>query len=74
MDDSKGHGGAGTAETEAEGRLVTSAGRANVLRQHMGDLQHNKTISVNGPTVVTLATPLARPAISDVRRLLAPSG
>jgi phosphatidylserine/phosphatidylglycerophosphate/cardiolipin synthase-like enzyme len=49
--DSKGHGGAGTAETEAEGRLVTSAGRANVLRQHMGDLQHNKTISVNGPTV-----------------------
>jgi hypothetical protein len=51
IDDSKGHGGAGTAETEAEGRLVTSAGRANVLRQHMGDLQHNKTISVNGPTV-----------------------
>jgi PLD-like domain len=51
IDDSKGHGGAGTAETEAEGRLVTSAGRANVLRQHMGQLQHNKTISVNGPTV-----------------------
>ena len=51
IDDSKGHGGAGTAETEAEGRLVTSAGRANVLRQHMGSLQHNKTISVNGPTV-----------------------
>jgi phosphatidylserine/phosphatidylglycerophosphate/cardiolipin synthase-like enzyme len=51
IDDSKGHGGAGTAETEAEDRLVTSAGRANVLRQHMGDLQHNKTISVNGPTV-----------------------
>ena len=51
IDDSKGHGGAGTAETEAEGRLVSSAGRANVLRQHMGDLQHNKTISVNGPTV-----------------------
>ena len=51
IDDSKGHGGAGTAETEAEGRLVTSAGRANVLRQHMGDLQHNKTIAVKGPTV-----------------------
>jgi phosphatidylserine/phosphatidylglycerophosphate/cardiolipin synthase-like enzyme len=51
IDDSKGHGGAGTAETEAEGRLVTSAGRANVLRQHMGSLQHNKTISVDGPTV-----------------------
>ena len=51
IDDSKGHGGAGTAETEAEGRLVASAGRANVLRQHMGNLQHNKTIAVNGPTV-----------------------
>jgi hypothetical protein len=51
IDDSKGHGGAGTAETEAESRLVASAGRANVLRQHMGSLQHNKTIAVNGPTV-----------------------
>jgi hypothetical protein len=51
IDDSKGHGGAGTAETEAEGRLVASAGRANVLRQHMGSLQHNKTIAVNGATM-----------------------
>ena len=51
IDDSKGHGGAGTAETEAEGRLVASAGRANLLRQHMGSLQHNKTIAVNGPIV-----------------------
>jgi PLD-like domain len=51
IDDSKGHGGAGTAETEAEGRLVASTGRANVLRQHMGSLQHNKTIAVNGGTV-----------------------
>jgi hypothetical protein len=51
IDDSGSHGGSGSAETEAEGRLVTSAGRANVLRQHMGSLQHNKTISVNGPTV-----------------------
>ena len=48
IDDSKGHGGSGTAETEAEGRLVASAGRANVLRQHMGSLQHNKTIAVSG--------------------------
>jgi len=51
IDDSKEHGGASTAETEAEGRLVASAGRANVLRQHMGSLQHNKTIAVNGATV-----------------------
>jgi hypothetical protein len=48
IDDSKGHGGTGTAETEAEGRLVASAGRANVLRQHMGSLQHNKTVAVSG--------------------------
>jgi PLD-like domain len=51
IDDSKGHGGPSTAETEAEHRLVVSAGRANVLRQHMGDLQHNKTIAVKGATV-----------------------
>jgi len=51
IDDSKGHGGKGTAETEAEGRLVASAGRDNVRRQHMGSLQHNKTITVKGPTV-----------------------
>jgi hypothetical protein len=51
IDDSKGHGGTGTAETEAEGRLMASAGRANVLRQHMGSLQHNKTIAVNGTSV-----------------------
>jgi hypothetical protein len=51
IDDSKGHGGAGTAETEAEDRLVASAGPANVLRQHMGSLQHNKTIAVKGTTV-----------------------
>ncbi len=51
IDDSKGHGGPGTAETEAEGRLVASAGRGNVLRQHMGSLQHNKTIAAKGTTV-----------------------
>jgi hypothetical protein len=49
IDDSKGHGGPGTAETEAEGRLVTSAGRDHVKRQHMGDLQHNKMIAVGPP-------------------------
>ena len=27
---------------------MASAGRANVLRQHMGSLQHNKTIAVSG--------------------------
>lgn len=51
IDNSAAHGKADSAETEAEGRLVASAGRANVLRQHMGSLQHNKTITVNGPNV-----------------------
>lgn len=51
IDDSSPHGDSGSAENAAEVRLVASAGRANVLRQHMGNLQHNKTIAVNGPTV-----------------------
>jgi hypothetical protein len=51
IDDSKDHGDPNSAESEAESRLVASAGRANVRRQHMGSLQHNKTIAVNGPTV-----------------------
>ena len=32
---------------------VASAGAANVKRQHMGNLQHNKTIVVDGPKVKT---------------------
>ena len=49
IDDSDAHGTAGSAEDQAEQRLVASAGRANVKRQHMGGLQHNKTVIVNGP-------------------------
>jgi phosphatidylserine/phosphatidylglycerophosphate/cardiolipin synthase-like enzyme len=49
IDDSDAHGAAGSAESAAEIRLVASAGRANVKRQHMGNLQHNKTIVVDGP-------------------------
>ncbi len=51
IDNSSTHGKPNSAETEAEGRLVTSAGRANVKRQHMGSLQHNKTIAVKGANV-----------------------
>jgi phosphatidylserine/phosphatidylglycerophosphate/cardiolipin synthase-like enzyme len=35
----------------AEERLKASAGEGNVKRQHMGKLQHNKTIVVDGPNV-----------------------
>lgn len=51
IDDSDEHKGPSTAETQAEHRLVASAGAENVKRQHMGDLQHNKTIVVDGPEV-----------------------
>jgi phosphatidylserine/phosphatidylglycerophosphate/cardiolipin synthase-like enzyme len=48
IDDSKDHGGAGSAENQAADILSASAGAANVLRQHMKNLQHNKTIVVEG--------------------------
>ena len=51
IDDEGPHGEAHSGETQAEERLVASAGRDNVKRQHMGKLQHNKTIVVDGPQV-----------------------
>lgn len=51
IDDSAAHGKPDSAETQAEDRLKESAGDDNVKRQHMGSLQHNKTIVVDGPKV-----------------------
>lgn len=51
IDDDGAHGEASSGETQAETRLKASAGAANVKRQHMGKLQHNKTIVVDGPKV-----------------------
>jgi hypothetical protein len=48
------HGPAQAAETLAEKRLSLSAGKDHVKRQHMGKLQHNKTIVVDGPQVQTV--------------------
>jgi len=48
VDDSDSHGAVGSAETAAAARLAASAGAANVKRQHMGQLQHNKFIVVGG--------------------------
>src|SRR5262249_54268087 len=42
---SKDHGLAGSAETEAAGKLT----KAQVERQHVRNLQHNKVIVVDGP-------------------------
>jgi hypothetical protein len=55
IDDSKSHGYATSAETQAATRLSASAGAANVRRQHVLNLQHNKTIAVDGPTVQMVA-------------------
>jgi phosphatidylserine/phosphatidylglycerophosphate/cardiolipin synthase-like enzyme len=48
IDDDGDHGILGSAENQAEVKLISSAGANNVKRQHMGKLQHNKTIIVNG--------------------------
>jgi phosphatidylserine/phosphatidylglycerophosphate/cardiolipin synthase-like enzyme len=49
IDDSEPHGNAHSAETAAAARLQAS--NAQVRRQHVGNLQHNKTIVVDGPNV-----------------------
>jgi len=50
IDNSGAQGEAGSAENQAETRLKASAGEHNVKRQHMGALQHNKTIVLDSPT------------------------
>jgi phosphatidylserine/phosphatidylglycerophosphate/cardiolipin synthase-like enzyme len=51
IDDSGDHGPKTSGESQAETILTASAGAQNVKRQHVGHLQHNKTIVVDGPTV-----------------------
>ena len=51
VDNSAKHGAATSAESQAATILAGSAGAANVRRQHVGNLQHNKTIVVDGPRV-----------------------
>jgi phosphatidylserine/phosphatidylglycerophosphate/cardiolipin synthase-like enzyme len=48
IDDSPEHKKPHSGETQAAKRLAKSAGAGNVKRQHMGSLQHNKTIVVDG--------------------------
>lgn len=54
IDDSGSHGEPGSSENEAAKRLAKTAGADHVKRQHMGDLQHNKTIVVDGDKVKTV--------------------
>ncbi|MGH8515808.1 MAG: phospholipase D-like domain-containing protein, partial [Gammaproteobacteria bacterium] len=51
IDDSAAHGKPESAETQAAKILVASAGAENVKRHHMSNLQHNKTIVVDGQQV-----------------------
>jgi hypothetical protein len=51
IDDSGTHGPDTSAESQAAKRLEGTAGAQNVRRQHVGHLQHNKTVVVDGPTV-----------------------
>jgi phosphatidylserine/phosphatidylglycerophosphate/cardiolipin synthase-like enzyme len=51
IDDSDKHGEPGSAESQAATRLRKTAGATNVKRHHMSNLQHNKTIVVEGPKV-----------------------
>ncbi|WP_095077269.1 phospholipase D-like domain-containing protein [Pseudomonas sp. Irchel s3h17] len=48
IDNSKAHKPATSAESQAADLLATTAGADQVKRQHMSDLQHNKTIVVDG--------------------------
>ncbi len=51
IDNEGAHGKTHSGEAQAEKRLSASAGAGNVKRQHMGKLQHNKTITVDGPKI-----------------------
>ena len=48
IDDDGAHGKPGSGETKAMKRLIQTAGKENVKRQHMGKLQHNKMVVVDG--------------------------
>lgn len=51
IDDDGEHGEAHSGESQAAKRLRKTAGSKNVKRQHMGKLQHNKIVVVDGPKV-----------------------
>jgi len=51
IDDDGAHGKKSSGEAQAEQRLIASAGATHVQRQHMGKLQHNKFIAVDGRAV-----------------------
>jgi phosphatidylserine/phosphatidylglycerophosphate/cardiolipin synthase-like enzyme len=51
IDDSGDHKPATSAESKAFDQLSTLITNANIKRQHMGNLQHNKMVIVDGPQI-----------------------
>ena len=51
IDDDGSHGEPGSGENQAATRLRKTTGNSNVKRQHMGKLQHNKVIIVDGAKI-----------------------
>ncbi|CEJ93698.1 hypothetical protein VHEMI09271 [[Torrubiella] hemipterigena] len=51
IDDSGSHKGSSSAESQAAEQLTSTAGSDNVQRQHMGGLQHNKVLIVDGNNI-----------------------
>jgi len=54
IDDDGSHGAADSPESQAAERLRVTAGASNVVRHHMGKLQHNKLIAVDGKNPVCI--------------------
>ena len=54
IDDDGAHGPATSPESTAAKRLRATAGKDNVKRQHMGKLQHNKIVVVDGKVKLAL--------------------
>ncbi|RVD31783.1 phospholipase D-like domain-containing protein [Mesorhizobium sp. M4B.F.Ca.ET.017.02.2.1] len=53
-DRTEGHGRPKSPESTAAGRIETSAGGDHVKRQHMGNIQHHKSIAVRGGGIDTV--------------------
>jgi phosphatidylserine/phosphatidylglycerophosphate/cardiolipin synthase-like enzyme len=54
IDEDGPHGETDSGENQAATRLRKTAGKSNVKRQHMGKLQHNKVIIVDGTKIKTV--------------------
>ena len=54
IDDSKSNADPKSPGSQGAAMLIASAGVGNVQRQHVGELQHNKTIAIQGKVLLTI--------------------